>query len=236
MRLSIKVALLSSIVYAQALTTAHAHNVWLEPDPSGAYIVQFGGHEGKLETFSFDKLKSVHAYDRRGRDIAVQIQPAPGGARVMPAQQPAMLAAYFENGYFSKTASGPMINKPMTENPGAISGVYAVKYHKTIVQWGAVAKHELGQEFEIVPLQSDTPKAGEPLALQVLFKGKPISGVRVSLGEDQQVTHSDQGGRVVLRPANGMNQVLAIRRTDVAGDARTNSSSYEYLLAFPAHP
>lgn len=236
MRLSIRGVALGAIVWAQTLAAAYAHNVWLEPDSNGAYIVQFGGHEGKLETFSFDKLKSVHAYDRRGRDVAVQIQPASGGAKVIPAQQPAMLAAYFENGYFSKTPNGPMINRPMTENPGAVSGVYAVKYHKTIVQWGAVARRELGQEFEIVPQQSETPKAGEPLAMQVLFKGKPISGVRVSLGEDQQVTHSDQGGRVVLRPTAGMNQVLAIRRTDVTGDPRTTSSSYEYLLAFPAHP
>lgn len=30
---------------------AQAHNVWLEPDADGAYTVQFGGHEGKLENW-----------------------------------------------------------------------------------------------------------------------------------------------------------------------------------------
>jgi uncharacterized GH25 family protein len=236
MKFPVLYAVLSVAVCALTLTHAQAHNVWLEPDAEGAYTVQFGGHEGKLESFSLDKLKTVHAYDRRGRDIAVHIQPAPGGAKVIPTRQPAMLAAYFENGYFSKTASGPMVNKPMNENAGAISGVYAVKYHKTIVQWGAVAKRELGQELELIPQQADTPKAGEPLALQVRFKGLPIAGVRVSLGENQQVVQSDQEGRLVLYPKAGMNQVLAIRRAPVTGDARTSSISHEYLLAFPAHP
>lgn len=235
MHISLKSALLSMMVCAQAMSTAHAHNVWLEPDDHGAYTVQFGGHEGKLEAFSFDKLKSVQAYDRRGRDIAVQIERAPGGAKVVPERQPAILTAYFENGYFSKTASEAMINQPMDKNPGAISGVYAVKYHKTIVQWGAVARREFGQEFEIIPLQADTPKAGEAIALQVLFKGKPAAGIRVSLGEDQQIANTDKEGRVTIRPVTGVNQVQAIRRAPVNGDARTTSTSHEYLLAFPVH-
>jgi len=236
MKFPVLFSVLSAAACAFTLTTAQAHNVWLEPNAEGAYTVQFGGHEGKLESFSLDKLKTVHAYDRRGRDIPVQIQSAPGGAKVIPARQPAMLTAYFENGYFSKTASGPMVNMPMNENPGAVSGVYAVKYHKTIVQWGAVAKREFGQELELIPQQADTPKAGEPLALQVRFKGLPIAGIRVSLGEDQQVVQSDQEGRLVIYPKPGMNQVLAIRRVPVTGDARTTSISHEYLLAFPAHP
>ena len=49
---------------------ALAHNVWLEPDAGGGYLVQFGGHEGVLETFRPDKLKSVQAFDARGRSIA----------------------------------------------------------------------------------------------------------------------------------------------------------------------
>ena len=216
--------------------SGHAHNVWLEPDARGAYTVQFGGHEGQLEQFPFDKLKSVHAYDRRGREIGVEVLPAPGGAKVIPQRQPAMLAAAFDNGYFSKTDTGPMVNKPMNENPGATSGVHAVKFHKTLVQWGVVAKRELGQAFEIVALQAETPKAGEPVVLQVLFEGRPIEGIRVSLGENGQVTHSDAKGQVSIRPVAGMNQVLAIRRVAVADNPRTTSTSHEYLFAFPAHP
>jgi nickel transport protein len=117
---------------------AQAHNVWLEPDADGAYTVQFGGHEGKLESFAADKLKSVHAYDARGRSIDVAVRPVAGGARVVPARKAALLAAHFDNGFFSRVGEGPMVEKPMTENPGATSGVHALKFHKTILEWGPV--------------------------------------------------------------------------------------------------
>ena len=38
-----------------------------------------------------------------------------------------------------------------------------------------------------------------------------------------------------VTPRAGMNQLLAIVRLPVAGDARTTSLSYEYLLGFSAH-
>lgn len=220
---------------AAALPPARAHNVWLEPDANGAYVVQFGGHEGRLEAFVPEKLKSVQAYDLRGRAIDVAVQPLPGGARVKPARQAAMLAAHFDNGYFSKAGDGPMVNKPMNENPGATSGVHAVKFHKTFIQWGVISKRNLGQAFEMVALTHRTPNAGEPVQFQVLLDGKPREGVRVSLGEQGEPVHTDAQGVVSVTPKAGANQVLAIVRLPVAGDPMTTSLSYEYLLAFVAH-
>ena len=134
-------------VMAFGMGAAQAHNVWLVPDAQGAYLVQFGGHEGKLEEFNSSKLTSVTAYDRRGRKIDVATQAATDGVRVKPEREPAMLAAEFDNGFFSKTDSSAMVNKPMDENPGATSGVHAMKFHKTVLQWGLIARKELGQTF-----------------------------------------------------------------------------------------
>jgi nickel transport protein len=217
------------------LGMAAAHNVWMAPDAGGGYIVQFGGHEGRLETYPADKLKSVQAFDRRGREIAVAQETASEGVRVRPAQAAALLAAHFDNGYFSKAGDGPMVNKAMTDHPGASSGVRALKYHKTIIQWGMVARKELGQTFEIVALQADTPHAGVPLRVKVLFEGKPAAGIRLSLGEKGAVVTSAADGTASVVPVAGPNQLLAIRRTPVSGDPRTTSLSYEYLLAFAAH-
>lgn len=228
---------LAALIAAAGLhaPAAQAHNVWLEADAGGGYTVQFGGHEGQLEAFDAAKLKSVQAFDRRGRQIAVTLTLKDGGVRVLPAHQAALLAAHFDNGFFSKVGEGAMVNKPMTENPGATSGVHAVKYHKTIIQWGAIAKKPLGQPFEIVPLTHETPHAGQPLPVQVLFDGKPIEGIRLSLGEKGAPVTSAADGTATVTPAAGANQLLAIRRMPVVGDARTTSLSYEYLLAFPAH-
>lgn len=128
-----------------------------------------------------------------------------------------------------------MVNKPMNDNPGATSGVHAVKFHKTFIQWGVISKKPLGQTFEIVALSHRTPHAGDAVQFQVLLHGQPTEGVRVSLGEKGAAQTTDAQGLVTVRPAAGSNQLLAILRQPVAGDARTTSQSYEYLLAFPAH-
>ena len=236
---------LHTLVHSAAFTVfltcapviAQAHNVWLEADANGAYTVQFGGHEGKLETFPIEKLQSVKAYDRRGRKIDVKIEAMPGGARVTPAsnKQAAMLSAEFDNGFDSKVGDGPMVNKPMNENPGATSGVHALKFHKTLIQWGVIAKQELGQKLEIVAVSHKAAHAGEAVEFRVLFDGKPRAGVQVSLGEKGSAMASDAQGLVSLVPAVGSNQLLAILRLPVEGDLRVTQVSYEYLLAFPAH-
>ncbi len=214
---------------------AHAHNVWLEADADGAYTVQFGGHAGQLETFPIEKLQSVKAYDRRGRKIDVKIDAVPGGARVTPAKQAALLAAEFDNGFYSKVGDGPMVNKPMNENPGATSGVHALKFHKTLIQWGVIAKQELGQQLEIIATSHKPAHAGEAAQFKVLFDGKPKEGVRVSIGEKGAPVMSDAQGLVSVTPQAGTNQLLAIIRLPVTDDVRTTQRSYEYLLAFPAH-
>lgn len=235
-----RLATLAAVAALSGLAALHApaalaHNVWLEADAGGGYIVQFGGHAGQLESFDAAKLKSVQAYDRRGRKIEVTTTLRDGGVRVLPATQAALLAAHFDNGFFSKVGNGPMVNKPMNENPGASAGVHAVKYHKTIIQWGVIAKKPLGQPFEIVPLTHETPHAGEPMRVQVLFEGRPLAGIPLSMGEKRAPVMTGADGTATVTPAAGANQLMAIRRMPVEGDARTTSLSYEYLLAFPAH-
>lgn len=220
---------------ALGLGSAQAHNVWLVPDANGAYLVQFGGHEGKLEEYNSDKLKAVTAYDRRGRKIDVSSAAVANGVRVKPEREPALLAAEFDNGFFSKTDTGPMVNKPMDQNPGATSGVHARKFHKTVIQWGLIARKELGQAFEIIGTQSKDPQAGQPMKVQVLKDGKPVAGVRLSIGEDGQPVTSAADGTATVIPVEGNNQLLAILRLPVKGDAKTTQRSYEYLFAFQTH-
>ncbi|MFC7207273.1 hypothetical protein ACFQOZ_11425 [Comamonas endophytica] len=76
-----RIALCSAALLAGA---AQAHNVWLEPDAEGGYLIQFGGHAGKLEAFDPAKLQSVRAFDRRGRGVEARVQQAAQGLRVLP--------------------------------------------------------------------------------------------------------------------------------------------------------
>ena len=214
----------------------YAHNVWLEPDVQGGYVMQFGGHEGKTESFDPAKLQRVHAYDLRGREVHSNVQRVANGVRVKPDAKAALIAVELDNGYFSSTSQdGVMQPLAMDQNPGAVRGVHARKFHKTVVQWGAVMQKPLGQMFEVVPQQGSAPHAGQPFKLQVFLNGKPQAGVRLSWGESETPTMTDAQGLAVMTPRAGSNTLQAIWREAVKGDAKTTENSYEYLLRFAVH-
>lgn len=216
--------------------TAQAHNVWLEPDAQGGYVMQFGGHEGQVEPFDPAKLQRVHAYDLRGRPVASGVQRLSDGIRIRPDARAALIAVELDNGFFSTPGGDAQMQPlPMDRNPGAVRGVHARKFHKTVVQWGAVLQKPLGQMFELVPLQGRPPQAGQPLKVLVLLDGRPRAGVRLSWGEHGSPVTSDAQGMASVVPAPGTNTLQAILRVPVQGDARTTENSYEYLLRFAAH-
>lgn len=219
-----------------SVSPVSAHNVWLEPDAQGGYVMQFGGHEGQTEAFDPAKLQRVHAYDLRGREVQSEVQQVQGGIRVKPDARAALIAVELDNGYFSSAKpEGDMLPLAMDKNPGAVRGVHALKFHKTVVQWGAVLQKPLAQDFEIVPLQGQSPHAGQPFQMQVLLHGKPKAGVRLSWGENGAPTLTDAQGKARMTPARGHNILQAIWREPVQGDAKTTQRSYEYLLSFTVH-
>ncbi|ARU03420.1 cobalt transporter [Comamonas serinivorans] len=216
---------------------AQAHNVWLEADAQGGYVMQFGGHDGQLEAFDPAKLQRVHAYDLRGRSVPTEVQRLPDGIRVKPDAKAALIAVELDNGYFSGSADkhAEMKPLPMDQNPGAVRGVHARKFHKTVVQWGALLQRPLGQMFEVVPQQGKAPHAGQALRLLVLLNGKPQPGVRLSWGEHGSPVSTDAQGLATVVPTAGTNTLQAILRVPVTGDAKTTENSYEYLLRFAVH-
>jgi len=216
-------------------STAQSHNVWLEPDAQGGYLIQFGGHEGKLESFDPAKLQSVTAYDLRGREIGTKVEQAPTGLRVLPAPKAAMIAVQLDNGYFSGPASGAMKNVPMDQNPASQRGVHALKFHKTIIAWNGLTQRDLGQQFEVTPLQGKTPHAGDWLELKVQLNGKPLQGARVSVGEKGMPAISDAKGVARVQVQKGTNYIQAIFRQPIEGDPKTTQRSYEALVSFAAH-
>ncbi|MEG2631293.1 MAG: DUF4198 domain-containing protein [Comamonas sp.] len=228
-----RVALCSATLLAGA---AQAHNVWLEPDARGGYLIQFGGHAGQLEAFDPAKLQSVRAFDRRGRGVQTRVEPAPGqGLRVVPSPEAALIAVELDNGFFSASAGGAMRNVPMDRNPGATRGVHARKFHKTVIVWNALTQRVLGQDFEVTPLQGRAPHAGDWLELQVQLHGQPLAGASVRLGENGPQAITDSAGRARIQTTRGSNHVQVIFRQPVPGDPRVTENSYEALFSFGAH-
>jgi nickel transport protein len=152
---------------------------------AGDWVLQFGGHQGKLEPASAGKLRQVTAIDARGRALAVRRAVEGTTARVKVAGAPAMIALHYDNGIHTRTATpGPSVERPMNQVAGAVSAVNAQKYHKTIVRWAPIVTRPIGQPFEVTPLSAAQPVAGQPMRVQVRLDGRPAAGVNIGFGED----------------------------------------------------
>lgn len=226
------------IVLAHCAVVSLAHTVWLEPVDGKAtdYRVTFGGHAGKVEPYKAEKLKTVDAFDVRGKRLDVKRAIDTDGVRLHVDGDPALIAMHFDNGIHTRTQAGPSIEKPMNEVPGATRATYAVKYHKTIVQWSPMVAKALKQPFEVVPLDGAQPIAGHPLRVQVLQDGKPVSGVKLGYGEEGTASDpvTNEQGIAAFLPRKGFNKLWAGKRTQVANDPGYTELSYEYLLGFNA--
>ena len=219
-------------------SNSDAHTVWLEPIGAavGEYRVVFGGHAGKVEPYKPEKLKTVEALDASGRKLSVKRSSGGEGVRLHVDGAPALIAMHFDNGIHTRTAEGPSVEKPMNEVPGATRATYAVKYHKTIVEWQPRVTRPLGQPFEVVPLDAAVPRAGEPVRVQVLRDGKPLAGVKLGRGEEGTASDpvTDAQGIAAFVPQKGFNKLWAGKRIQTSDNAKYTELSYEYLLGFDA--
>ncbi|WP_341644124.1 DUF4198 domain-containing protein [Thauera sp. SDU_THAU2] len=233
-------SLLATLLIA-ACASASAHTVWLEAETAaGQYRVVFGGHEGRTEAYAASKVGPLDAFAADGGTLPVVRSETGDGVRVRVEGDAAVLLLSFDNGIWSRAEAGRSIKKPMNEVPGAVSGVRALKYHKTISSWdrgSRAATRAWGQPFELVPADAAAPRAGVPLKLRVLIDGKPAAGISVAAGEEGGPgAVSDADGFATIVPQAGFNRIWAGQRSEVEGDPRYTTLSIEYLLGFDAEP
>lgn len=226
-------ALMTGVLLAVA-GSAMAHTAWLEAaGTAGDYVLLFGGHEGKLERYAPEKLKSVDAYDASGKPLQVARTVRDDGVHVAVRGTPALLAVHFDNGTWSRGADGKSVEKPVNQNPGAREGTRAIKYSKTIAAWAPAVARPLGQPFEVVPLSARKPRAGQPWPVRVLIDGTPAVDIEVSRGEQgQDSVRTNAEGVAAIVPKAGTNRFWAGKRTPVSGEPGYTQLSVEYLLVF----
>ena len=234
-RMTMGIAVLAITLASPSIVDAHT--AWLEEDPAtpGVYRVLFGGHAGQLETLVPAKIESVSAFNGKGEVLAVSREDGTSGSRLTVPAAAALLAMSYDNGIWSKDAMGRSVNLPMTQVKGAREATWAPKFHKTVVSWEPVVSEPIGQTFEVVPMDSQQPVAGEPMRVRVLVDGKPAEGVRLGHGEKGDGDTTDAEGVADFVPRGGFNRLWAGLRTAVEENEYTELS-YEYLLCFVAQP
>ena len=230
-RTSAFTVLLSGVAYSAA---AGAHTVWLVPEAAvqGGWHVLFGGHAGEVDPYPAHKLKTVTALSADGGALAIKRRLAPDGVHLVIAGKPSLILAHYDNGIHTRRSDGPSVEKPMYEVPTAISGVRAIKYHKTIAAWTPLVARPVGQPFEVIPLSTTQPVAGKPMKVRVLIGGKPATGIKVSRNEEGGNATTDGQGVASFVPVRGYNKLWSGRRADVKSNKAYTQDSVEYSLGF----
>lgn len=219
--------------------SALSHTAWLVPvenEIAGMtqYQVYFGGHEGKLESYPADKVKTIQAMDAEGNELTVWRTYQDDDMQVSVEGMPTLLLMHFVNGIYTTTGDGESVNIPMSQVEDPLSAVNAIKYHKHIANWSDIVTTAQGQPFEVVPLSAEKPKAGDPMQVKVLIDGVPVEGIEIGTGENTSETKTDQNGVATYVPFEGYNKVWAGQRTDVTDNPDYTEMSIEYLFTFDA--
>lgn len=211
---------------------AQAHSLWLIPEGS-AYLIGYG-HDLKNSAYAPAKITRLAAYDPASAPLALARTDSADAVRFTPPAKAALVVIDFDNGIWSRKEGEKSVNLPMNENPGATNGVQALKYHKTVFAWGAHVGRAVGQRYEVLPLDTAAPVAGQPMRVRVLLEGKPAPGAKVGSGEDADVQITDADGVARFVPKAGHNLLWSGLRQKVSGDARMTDLSFEYTLGFDA--
>lgn len=215
---------------------AFAHTAWLEPEEGqeNVYRLLFGGHAGELEAYEAAKLKTVEAFDSNGGAISVEREITDSGVLIRTSAEPALFAVHFDNGIHARDAQGRSFNAPMSEVPGSTRATYTPKYHKFIIDWNAESIKPQDQQFEVIPLDAEQPRAGQPMRVKVVIDGEPAEGINLGHGEEGDEGTTDAEGIATFTPRPGLNHLWAGKRFPVSGNKDYTELSYEYLLEFYA--
>lgn len=231
-----KKSILSALLLSFSLAgLAQAHDAWLAPQDSGWTVIY--GHKNGLESYASGKVKQVKALDAQGKALDVQRQETDKGVVLSFAGEPALATLVFDNGYWSKAPGGKTINVPKNENKGATQGSHPVKFHKYVMNWTAQANQPVGEDAEIIALNTQAPKAGEKVDIQVLYQGQPAAGWAVGIDDSEDSPlKTDAQGKASFEVSPGRNFISASHGIPVKGDPKTDVNSISVNLIFNAAP
>ncbi|HZP44393.1 MAG TPA: DUF4198 domain-containing protein [Candidatus Binataceae bacterium] len=176
---------------------ARAHDLVLLPEGRERVTVKFG-HPQEYAAPDAEKLIELMGYFAGG-GAPVSLLSAVGGAtadhvtvdtgRYGKGHELLLVWGEYDNGYFASDAAGRYFNTSKLHLPAARDSGAFFKFAKAIfpaAEAGGEFSRVLGEELEIIP-QSDPFKTapGAELPVKVLYRGKPLAGVGVEIGDGQ---------------------------------------------------
>lgn len=238
MRSIVSATVLFAFVLGLAADSAHAHGVWVAKRHD-KYCVGYG--EGRSDNaYPVAKVEKVAGYDANHRPVEVAVLPQDGHVRLEPAEGAAVIAVFFNNGYWSKDADGKYVNKPMNEVPGAESASLTLKNNVTYL--AAAAAPLVVGDFALQIVPSVNPaglRMGDRLEVTVLKDGKPLAGAPVIadiVNDLENTVETGPDGKAVVTVRNGALNIVGVEMDFPIADAdgKATRESYFTTISFVA--
>jgi nickel transport protein len=201
-----------------AVTTAsQAHGIWFAQRSTQLALLYGVGADDLDIVKRFSQVTNIAGFDADGKPVPTSLQIDGRLVLVNVENQPAIVAAVLDNGTWSKTPDGKWHKQGRDEVPTALlsekNTKYAVHIRGTLTKPLASLP---GQTLQIIPVGGKLPELlGQPMKIQVLYKGKPIAGAKVLHDwindPDQKPMVTGVDGTVTIAVRNqGLNVLVAI--------------------------
>ncbi len=208
---------------------AGAHEFWIEA--KGQELLLVFGHGANRADFDVNNVKAVGALDRSGAAIPVATEKREKAVALKVSGEAALVHAEVDNGYWCKTIYG-WKNVGKTKASRVVEAIRSMNYAKSLLSGGDVATRPVpGLALDIVPRADPFQmRAGETLALQVLFQGRPLPGAEVTGSDHQKVGTTDPQGLVEVTLSEGGQLVVVTIKEPLKGDPEADFLSVTSTL------
>jgi uncharacterized GH25 family protein len=228
--------LLAALVTGLAPLTASAHGVWLQSQHGELAVVY--GHGAEQDSYDTAKITSVMVCPG-GSACAPATPMAQGSHATLPVPAEASaIAVEFDNGFWSKDAAGEWHNMAKDAVAGATEGGQYLKHAVYLTGPVATIGTPFGQTLEVVPLADPYAlKAGDELAVQILFDGAPLAGAEIVAdyvnATDAPPIVADADGKAMVIVRNQGLNVLAVSHSAPHADAtKADETGHTATLSF----
>ncbi|WP_294843330.1 DUF4198 domain-containing protein [uncultured Gilliamella sp.] len=187
-----------------------AHGIWIANRVDQKQIVL---GEGPLDNgYNPQNVQKVRAYNSNWSPLSISQKANKNFVTITPSEKTAVVAVWFDYGYWTKNSQGKYVNLPMNKVKGATTGTHAIKYSVNYLSSVEQPKMIEDIPLQIVPALDPTQlKRGDNLPVTVYKDGKPLTNTPVIVDVinnlDKTVNTDDKGQATITIPNQGLNVI-----------------------------
>jgi cobalt/nickel transport system permease protein len=226
---SIMLTCLLALLFLPVLS--EAHEFWIEQ--KGKEFTVVFGHGTQREEFDVGKIKQVKAFDGDGKPITVSQEKKGKDIFLRPSENPALMVAEIDNGYWSKTIYG-WKNLPKRKASRVVEALRSLNYSKVLLSWGdGIQKPLEAVALAIIPLKNPFQmKPGEILPVKIIHQKKPLADVEVFGNDHAKVGTTDPEGIAKVLLSKGHQLITVTYKEALKDDPDADYLSVTSTLTF----